>query len=485
MKHAHQNYKNAKSPLKLKRVISFFLLTAWLALFYLSLNNYPGSKASYCFFSFTFLALVLSGLYSKTSYSYTFLTIMLWLGFWLKTTIHLIFSYEYVEPIGYFIGSSSEWNEVLHVASMGAIGVIIARWFFQLSSSNFTTLAISNPPPPPSWYNRYKIHIWITLTLSVIALCLANIYFSFHQIGIVPKTIIWPLNAIFSWLISTGFAMTVVTLLWWEFSNKNSNIYCIFLALFEATFSSISLLSRGLYIFHIIPIFMASIFNRKLFRNFNFKSSLLILTLTFALYLMTFPLVNSIRNYQYSGIRHQISVDFESDYLTKGLLKISRFAVDRWIGVEGLMATTAYKEKNLALFMSAATEKVEIGKVTTFQIIANSDYRFADSKKFLFASLPGPISFMYLSGSLILVVLGMFTVTLITLFSELVIHRLLYNPFLTALWASIISTAVAQLGINIPGLIFYLLLCTAGISAIYLLQNADHLIKKYPIQRKL
>lgn len=92
---------------------------------------------------------------------------------------------------------------------------------------------------------------------------------------------------------------------------------------------------------------------------------------------------------------------------------------------------------------------------------------------------------MYLSGSLILVVLGMFTVTLITLFSELVIHRLLYNPFLTALWASIISTAVAQLGINIPGLIFYLLLCTAGISAIYLLQNADHLIKKYPIQRKL
>lgn len=81
MKHAHQNYKNAKSPLKLKRVISFFLLTAWLALFYLSLNNYPGSKASYCFFSFTFLALVLSGLYSKTSYSYTFLTIMLWLGF--------------------------------------------------------------------------------------------------------------------------------------------------------------------------------------------------------------------------------------------------------------------------------------------------------------------------------------------------------------------------------------------------------------------
>lgn len=484
MKHARQNYENSKSPFALKRATSFFLLTAWVALFCLGIKNYPGSEHIYCFFSFTFLALLLSGLYSKTSYSYTFLTIMIWLGFWLKTTIHLIFSYEYVEPIGYFIGSSGEWDEVLRVASLGAIGAIIARWIFHLSSSNFTTLAISTPPPPPSWYNQYKIHIWVTLTLSVIALCLANIYFSFHQIGIVPKTIIWPLNAIFSWLISTGFAMTTVTLLWWEFSNKNSNIYCICLALFEATFSSISLLSRGLYIFHIIPLFMAAILNRKLFRNLNFKSSILILTLTFALYLMTFPLVNSIRNYHYSGIRHEISIDFGSDYLTKGLLKLSRFAVDRWIGVEGLMATTAYKEKNFALFLSSATEKVEIGKVTTFQTIANSDYRFADSKKFLFASLPGPISLMYLSGSLILVILGMFSITLIMLFSELVIHRLLSNPFLTALWASITSTAVAQLGINIPGLIFYLLLCTTGISAIYLLQNASHLIKKHPIQRK-
>lgn len=456
---------------KAKYIFIFFLVLSWSTLFLLATFEYPGDQYSYIFFSLIFLALLLSGLFSKVSYGYTFLSVMLWLGFWLKATLHLLFKYDYVEPIGQFNGSGDEWDNILLVASCGVIGVLAARYFYNFANKNQSTLIIETPPLPPTFYKKLKLPLWIILISSIIILSVINIYFSFQQIGIVPKTIIWPLNAIFSWLMSTGFAMAIATLLWWEFSLAKANIYIVLLSLFEATFSSISLLSRGLFVFHIIPIFVATFLNRKLTKNLNLKSSALILICALALYAATFPLVNSIRDYHYSGLVQKPSINFEISLFKNSILKLSKFSVDRWIGLEGLMATSAYKQKDRTLFLSVLTEKVEIGKTTQFQNIANSDYRFSDSEKFLFASLPGPISLFYLSGSTLIVISCMFLITYTVLVSELIVHKIFSNAFLTALWASIISTAVAQMGINVPGLLFYFFLCSLGLFAIYLSQK--------------
>lgn len=79
-----------------------FLL--WLPLFVGGLIGYSGSKLIYTLFSVIFLVMLASGFYRRVSYSYLFLVIFLWLGFWFKLTVHTILGYHYVEPIDLLMG---------------------------------------------------------------------------------------------------------------------------------------------------------------------------------------------------------------------------------------------------------------------------------------------------------------------------------------------------------------------------------------------
>ncbi|WP_144425228.1 hypothetical protein [Pseudomonas fluorescens] len=471
----------------------FSLFIMWIFLFLSGARIYPGSVVIYSFYSFAYLVLLISGTFWKITYGYVFLAIMVWLGFWLKTVVHLLFNYPFIEPTGLFKGTSEEWDSVLFIASIGATGIIIARIFFSVCFSSRSTLTVEEPAPPPWWYKYYKTSLWFVLAVSMIAFSVTNIYFSFQQIGLVPKTIIWPLNAIFSWLISTGFAMTGATLLWWEFLSKKANSNVIYIILLEAAISSISLLSRGLFIFHITPLYFSVFLNRKLIPPLGLKWTATLLSFTTIVFLSCYPLINSIRDSEYSGVAMTMPWQMEKKslidgkeyttdagtYLTetginlkKSIMKLAAFSVDRWIGLEGLMASSAYPEKSPSLLFKLATEKAEIGKASIFQDIALSHYRFMDMRKFSFASLPGPISFFYLSNSLWILVGGMIFVTLFVITSEILIYKILKNPFLAALWGSIVSTAIAQLGINTPGLVIHLLLCSIGILTLFLFQNS-------------
>lgn len=463
-------------------LVYFSLFAAWFILFIMGAVHYKGTTYIYVLFSLIYLALIVSGFFWRVTYGYTFFSVMLWLGFWLKTVLHLLLDYPFVEPTGLFNDSGKEWDEVLFVATIGALGTIVARIIYSIFIGGRSTINIDICPPPPEWYKPYRVFLWSALTACMIFFSLLNIVFSFQQIGLVPKTIIWPLNSIFSWLLSTGFAIAVATLLWWEFSLKRTNINFIYFLLLEAATSSVSLLSRGLYIFHIIPIFFSIFSNRKLAKTFTTRWSALLLGSTLIIYLFCYPIINSVRDYHYSEIPlsmpSKLKISSMKDlivFFEKGAIKLAKFSVDRWIGVEGLMATSAYTGKDLTLFLSVATEKSEIGKVSKFQEIAKSDYRFSDLTKFLFASLPGPISFFYLTNNLYFVMAGMSFLSLLILTSEVIIYKLLLNPFLAALWGSIISTTAVQMGINLPGLVFYLLLCLFGFFSVYLLQKLFYL----------
>lgn len=81
-------------------------LAVWLILFLLGLSAYSGSRITYVLFSILTGAMLINGFRQKISYGYLFLTIFLWLGFWLKLTIHAILSYPFVEPVGSFVGGA-------------------------------------------------------------------------------------------------------------------------------------------------------------------------------------------------------------------------------------------------------------------------------------------------------------------------------------------------------------------------------------------
>ena len=87
--------------------------------------------------------------------------------------------------------------------------------------------------------------------------------------------------------------------------------------------------------------------------------------------------------------------------------RISHLVVDRWIGIEGVMAVVAYPKKNIELFVYALQERRVRGKSDIYTSnISQSGFFDSDAKKYQYASIPGPIAFFYYTGSLLLLVVG-------------------------------------------------------------------------------
>lgn len=133
---------------------------------------------------------------------------------------------------------------------------------------------------------------------------------------------------------------------------------------------------------------------------------------------------------------------------TGALPRILPLVVDRWIGLEGVMAASAYPEKSSTLLLDAAKEKREIGKATKFQDICNSHYRWVDASNWQFASLPGAAAFLYFSGSLWVVMLGMALFAFLLQLAEQLVFKLTSNPLLCSLFGLTLANTVAQFGIT-------------------------------------
>lgn len=460
----------------LDSIVKWLLLCGWFALFIGGVIHYPGSWVVYTMFSIVLLAMLISGFYRQVSYGYLFFVVMLWLGFWFKLTVHLLADYPYVEPTGFFVGMPAAWDEVLWVATIGSIGVIAARLLYGLTGESSMVLAQVGGYKAPAWYMGVRKRMWAGMVFVCVGLAIINALLGILQIGLAPRTILlWPLNAVISWLIGYGLTFGVATLLWWDISLGRRITVTIYVVLIEAFASTISLLSRGAYIFHTIPQFLALYKKSELVSGWTRKNTTVLVGVFVILFAISNPLVNKLRDYYYSNVVFSWKgADGGASALNGaggGASALAKFAVDRWIGVEGVMAASAYPNKSGDLFVRALTERREIGKSTIYQEICQSHYRHMDMKKFQFASLPGAVGFLYFTGYLWVVALGMVVLVLVMLGSEGLVFRFTSNPLLAALWGGIAANSVAQIGVDTRGLLIYFFEMSCGIAAIYFIQS--------------
>jgi len=158
--------------------------------------------------------------------------------------------------------------------------------------------------------------------------------------------------------------------------------------------------------------------------------------------------------------------------LTTGLItRVAALAVDRWIGMEGVMAISAYPGKSAELFKTALTERSGLGEVPLYQRVCQSIYQALDLTKFQFASLPGAAAFFYYSGSLLFVFAGMLGLALAALWGEHLVSYLTGNAILCALVGMNAANAIAQLGVVPRQLLIHLGMLFLGVLLIDLLQS--------------
>ena len=556
--------------LKKPYLIIFSLI--WSLLFSVSLMKYQGSAFAFTLFSFSFLILLFLGFYKNKSYAFMYLAVFLWLGFWVKLVAHLLLDYEYIEPIGVFSGSTGEWDQVLWVSTIACLGVIIGRFLYAIL--NFKVADDNqNNNVYPEWYPTIRIKVWALFIVIVILATVSNTVLGINQIGLSPRTILpWPLNALISWIVSIGGVMGLTTLIWWDISLKKGVYPALFAITIEAFISSISLFSRGVFIFHSIPQFIA-LYKNKLLDNFSKKRLAIVGCCVLIFFVLSLAIVSVLRANFYSQdgittttksqislnrlevlkggiarvkklirqggdhkahlaellieqeglqmkvsnstsdfrlklikenedtreipdsindknviIDHQVQFDRINEsvalkefyyQLTQGVfLKVLALSVDRWVGLEGVMAVVSYPNKGRALIIDTFIEKRTPGEVTRYQEIANSKYQWVDSNVWQFASLPGAVAFLYFSGSFWIVLFGMILFAFLVQFLEFLIYKGTRNPILCSLLGVSLANYVAQFGIAPAQGSVYLLMIFVGVLTIAIVQNLKLITNK-------
>jgi hypothetical protein len=474
---------------KLKTVLGLF----WLTLFIAGLLNFAGSKLIYTIFSFTSLAMLLSGVYRQVSYGYLFLVVFLWLGFWFKLTANfLLFGhFPFGEPVGNFSGSAHAWNQVLGIAMAGSTGVLLGRFIYALFRP--VSFADTVRAKAPSWYPAIRTWLWAVILLTTAVLAISNVIYGIHQIGVTPRTIFpWPLNALIAWILNIGSALAISVLIWWDTAGKKNLMLPLYAMQGEAFLSTVSVISRSAFPFHTIPLLLAIFGIKETSRRYSQKQVVLLLATFAALFLASIAAVSFLRDFQYAASKAAptptpisataatvaTSEPIPSETLDPPAKPVSSFRlilihqllVNRWIGLEGVMAVSSYAEKSSSLLWDMLTEIREAGKVTAYQKISNSGYQTVDGK-YQFASLPGIFGFLYFSGSLWLVVGGLAAFAAFTIASERIIFLLTRNPLLCSLYGMTLANTIAQFGMTPRQDIPQYLMIYCAILAIWFVQS--------------
>lgn len=527
------------------RKMAFIAVTlTWLTFFSLAALNYQGTFFVFLGFSLASLLCLVSGFYKNDSYAYTFLTVFLWLGFWFKLTVHLIYGYKYVEPIGLFDFSSQSWDTVLHITTVALVGVLCGRVIC------FKALHTTEQSPNrvcwsgyPAWYPLLRGRFWLALLLAMGLIGFLNAYWGILQIGLAAKTILpWPFNAVIAWSISIGIAIGVATIFWWEL-NLNKRVWpAVLLLPLEAFISTVSLLSRGVYIFHCLPQLFSFAKNKNAFRKERASHWVFVLFCSGFLFFVAMAAVTTLRANLYPYMGEKIfngKKQFENELLVlnkkitileaadqdletraklialkkkqmlisqeiislnkilesgteknklegkllyqlrDGAIKqVANLAIDRWVGLEGVMAVAAYPEKNMPLFTDSLKEKRSLPTYTKYQEICQSIYRFQTSDTWQLSSLPGCVAFLYFSNSILVVFFGMMIFVFLIQFAEYFVMLMTENPILCSLLSMLFANLVAQFGEaprqNIP----FLAMTFAVVIVIGVMQKLPSILSK-------
>jgi hypothetical protein len=436
---------------------------------------YQGSIIKYFIFSFAAALMLYLGLVRRLGYGAPTLSIFLWLGLWLKLSVNMYFDRPYTEATGDFLYSPVQYDELMNVGTLVCLAVATAwcisnRWITFESKNKFIYEA-----------NHDRIfsqeRLWSSMVFAIILLNLTNVVLGIVQSGLPTQTILhWPLNALVSWFIYTGLAFMVAAILHWEYLRGNNLVAGLLVILFEGATSGVTTISRGLYLWHVLPIFMVAWSNCKIYSNILSKRILILISILAVLgFLVVGTAVNVFRNSLYDVSK--IGVSGESIYTTKFDVilessgRMMALVVDRWVGAEGIMVAVGYPDKGIPIFKELLLERPSIGHVTKYQFIAKSHYSHMDANKYQFNTLPGVAGFLYLSGSLSVVFIGVILLSLFVSLSEYLIYIASENSFVCAMSGVWMANMVAQMGVTPSQLLPQLAMNFACVMAICLVQK--------------
>jgi len=455
----------------------------------LALIRYPGHGYVYVLFTIVANLLLYFGFRNNAIFFDTFMGIFFWLGFWLKLTIRVaFFDGSFNESVGNFDGSGAAFDKALLVSSCGMLGLLVASFLREKLSCSYP-LKIEGFAQR-GLFGVYQSHRRVVLTGFVVLfvfVAVANVYLGIYQRGCITRTTLpFGLNGVFKWLLLFGLASFSALILRFEFEiNKKTSIVAMFLSLLESFFSNISMLSRGIILNSATLLYgvFASLKFHSIKSNVRFfVVTLLIFTTLFA---SSVVVVNYLRLSSYSYVAEDTTEPLKKLKGIEGVKGVinmtSALFIDRWVGMEGVMAISSYPSLGWDLWKTAWKETYNEHETSFYDNLIKSQYGDTDKTKYHFLSLPGMIAFFFYPGSFLFLFVSMFILGVIAAIIEYFVFRLGgKNVILCSLIAQVVAYRYMSFGyvpkqsyLLFGAIIFNLLIIYFADKASLLLYNKD------------
>lgn len=437
-------------------------IAIFLALATASLVTHSGSLAVLAAFHGCFFLLLALALPQPRSYFYFFFSAFLFLGFWPKVVMQIVWDPGFIDPVGDFSGTAEEWDAAFIAAIAGAAGLIIVRLGQLILARRKAPPSPHRTLPLPDWYERFRGWIWAATLAGMILLNVLNFYYSLFQIGVNPKIVLpYKLNVPAAWLINVGFALWIAALLHWEQMMRTPRLATALLApILEAMTSSIGTLSRLTYPLHTLPHCLTVLSQWSALRAHFPRRKVLQLAATFLLcFVFSIYAVFWLRVNIYYYIPPEVSVRKQVHRTIA--YQLPHLFVQRWIGLEGVLVASTAKDRNTDLLVQVMTTDPKLGTKSLYQQLAKVHYFSDNPQQFTFLANAGIVGLLLFSGSLAVVTAGIALIMFLLLAIEAWIVRALANDYFRSIAGAFAANVLVQTTFPYLTMIFFLQLCVA------------------------
>lgn len=462
---------------------------AWLLLVIVTLFAFSGSLLTLLMFHLS-CALMLGLAFPRPRvFAYTFLAAFLFLGFWAKFVVHQIFQYPFIEPIGDFAATPAQWDRALAAAASAALGAALFR-LLHLLRVRQAAVALPVASLQPRWYARAPLRAWTLLLALSLALYACNFHWAFYQTGVNPRHLLpFKLNAVSAWAAYCGIGLIFMLFADWESQRRPRYTWPLVLSLCALGIAmSVSLASRASMLFIIATLLLACVDGQPVRISVLWQRWSWRLPLTLALaFVASLTLVSAVRLQVYevpqapavavarteqpalppapvasvttpvSAVAPQASVppvaqqklQMDAPHMVRQVMLLS---VDRWIGLEAMLALSASHEQSIALFVRGLKEDPALGVKALYQRLSHTQYQFQPD--FTYLTLPGAPAVLFYSGSLLVVLVGMFALTGLVVGVEALAMWSTRSPLLAAFLSVLLANSICQMSFPRLGAIF-------------------------------
>jgi hypothetical protein len=448
---------------KLFKILIFIFVLTFI---YLGFSNYIGNKFVYISFSIISNFLIVFALRKNAIFFETFLSLLLWLGFWFKFTCTITLTDGvFREGVGDFDYSPKSFDDSLIVSQIGILAFILSGIFRENFLFNYPKkIELFDLKKKFLLLDRKKI--WLSFIFLFLIIGVINFYFKIYQKGLLPiYDIHFIISGTFKWLLLFGLSAISSILIFYEVNFfKKFFLSSSLIIFFETFFTSLNLLSRGM-IFNALALFFGIYkFSKKVNKTNSISFYLKSFTFIFILFYISVGSVNYIRaNYFYKGKsidftieKHQNTIDKNQEIKKYSSLKqhnseILYLIINRWVGIDGVMSVVSKKELlGKTFLLSSFQERAKPDSPTFYELtfglegIDTTNQQYANVKG---NTLPGFIAFIFYSGSYYLLFSFIFIVCIVASYFEYISFKYSHkNLIFSALIGQVIAFRLIHFG---------------------------------------